>query len=371
MSQTNKTLTVNRDTLLASLTLLKGCVVKRNTNPILSHVLVEAMGDRRLRLTSSNLDISVTTSLAADFGDSFRTTMPADKLHDIIRLLPKDSEIRMSILESTVSITYGKGRYRLQCLSADDFPNVEKLVDPVTWTVPESTMARILGNVASAMGSNDVRYYLNGALLEIKDNLIRAVSTDGHRLYTSDTDAPAVLGNSQQIIPRQAVMLLTHILGGSDDMVTVSMADSFIEFRRGDTTIRSRLIDGRYPDYNKVIPKNSPVRVEIDRELFCEVLRRVAIVADENNRAVRLSFAKNAVNVSAKNSSSESSEECVGLDYMEEPFELAVNSSYLLDALETLPDSTVELAMRDGISPVVITGKGNKSPLFVVMPCRA
>ncbi len=365
----NKLLVVNRNVLMPALSLLRSGVERRNSNPILSNLLAESDG-KTLKLTASNLEVSVTTKINAA-GEAFSTTIPAEKMTDIVRLLPTDAEIRMAVADTTVTISCGKGRYRLQSLPASDYPHIEKLTDPVTWVVPEKSILQILGDVDSAMADQDVRFYLNGALLEITGSSMKAVSTNGHRLYVSSADVTSEPGKSQQILPRQAVLLLTRMLTDSDTMVRMSLSGSFFELQRGDTIIRTRLIDGRYPDYNKVIPADSPLHVEIDRESFCEVLRRVAIVADENNHAVRLSFAKNAVNISAKNSSSESSEEAVALDYMEEPFELAVNSSYLLDALETLPDSTVELAMRDGISPVVITGKGNKSPLFVVMPCRA
>lgn len=364
----NKLIVVNREALMPALSLLRSGVERRNTNPILGNLLAESDGST-LKLTASNLEVSVTTKIAAA-GEAFSTTFPADKVHDIVRLLPANTEIRMAVADTTVTISCGKGRYRLQSLPASEYPDIEKLADPVTWAVPEQTIYRILGDVDSAMADHDVRYYLNGALLEIGKDHMRAVSTNGHRLYVSSADVGMESGELRQILPRQAVLLLTRMLTDSETIVQLSLSGTFFELRRGDTVIRTRLIDGRYPDYNKVIPTDSPRHVEIDRESFCEVLRRVAIVADENNRAVRLSFAKNAVNISAHNSSSESSDESVVLEYTDDPFELAVNSSYLLDALETLPDRTVDLGMRDGISPVVITGKGSKSPLFVVMPCR-
>lgn len=363
-----KLLVVKRNELLPALSLLRNGVERRNTAPILSNLLAESDG-KWLTLTSTNLEVSITTKINAA-GEVFSTTIPADKLYDIVRLQPDDSEIRIAVTDTTVTISCGKGRYRLQTLPANSYPNIEKLIDPVTWTVPEKSFSQILGDVDSAMAHHDVRYYLNGALLELNGTSMKAVSTNGHRLYVSSTEVNEGLGEFKQILPRQSVLLLTRMLTDSDTMVQISLSGSFLELQRGDTILRTRLVDGRYPDYAKVIPAKNPIHVEVDRESLCQVLRRVAIVAEENNHAVNLSFGGNAVKISAKNSDSESSEETFELDYKQEPLELAVNSSYLLDALETLPDSIVELGMQDGNSPVVITGKGNKSPLFMVMPCR-
>ncbi|MHB8698650.1 MAG: DNA polymerase III subunit beta [Sulfuricaulis sp.] len=365
----NKLLAVKRDILMPALSLLRSGVERRNNNLILGNLLAESDG-KTLTLTASNLEVSITTRIEAA-GEAFSATIPADKLHDIVRLQPSDAVIRLSVAETTVTLSCGKGRYRLQSLPANDYPHIDKLKDPVSWAVPEKAIYQILGDVDSAMADHDVRHYLNGALLEIEGQSMRAVSTNGHRLYVSHASVCDQSATMRQILPRHAVLLLTRLLSDSETPVQLSMSGSFFELQRGETVIRARLIDGRYPDYQKVIPSDQPYHVKIDRESFCEVLRRVSIVAEDKNRSVHLSFDKNAVNISANNSSSEESSETVVLDYLDEKIDVAVNSSYLLDALETLPDQTVELAMRDGIHPIVITGHTSKSPLFVVMPCRA
>jgi DNA polymerase-3 subunit beta len=368
MSQ-SKVAIVNRNVLDSALARLSGAVTRTNTLPILSHLLLESNG-QMLALTASNLDLSVSSRIPVS-GDAFETTVPAAKLHDIVRLLPQDAELKLSVTDSSVTLTCGKGKYRFQSLRADDFPRVKFPKETVSWKVKESAVAKILADVAGAMGDKDVRYYLNGSLLEIRGQKLQAVSTDGHRLSVSDTEIETpISGEKNQIIPRQAVLLMSRFLEDTDELITMSVTDSSLEVRKGDTVLYTKLIDGRYPDYGRVIPKTRNGYVEIARESLRNAVRRVTLVSDDANKPVRLAFDKDTISITSKNKSDETSEESLDATYDGSPMEIGFNGTYLLDALDTLDDEMVSLALTDPQSPATVTGKGRKMPFFLVMPMR-
>lgn len=370
MSKT-KRIVVNRNVLDNGLSRINGAVTRTNALPILAHLLAECDG-AMLTLTASNLDMSVSTRIPVT-GDAFVTTIPAAKVHDIVRLLAQDAEIQIAVTESSVTLTCGKGRYRLACLDANDFPRVQVPKNNlVSWLVKESSVARVLADVANAMGNKDVRYYLNGSLLEIKGRSLKAVSTDGHRLSVSDTEIEGPVDkNTSQIIPRQAVLLMARYFEDSDNLIRMTISDSFLEVRKDETVFYAKLIDGRYPDYDKVIPQRSNGALEIGREALRDAIRRVTLVSDDAIKPVCLAFDKQGISVSAKNkTSAETSEEALEVEYSGSAMEIGFNGTYLLDILDTVDDDVISLSVSDSSSPASITGKGRKMPFFLVMPVR-
>lgn len=363
------TLTVSREPFLVALSMLRSGVERRNAYPILSHILLESDGEKA-SLTSSNLETEITTVVGLTGGTPCATTLPAAKLYDIVRLAPAESAIALAIDKSTSVVSYGRSRYKLHNLPAGDFPRTREITDAVRWSMPECALLRLLRDVSPSMGVEDVRYYLNGALFELEGSALRVVSTDGHRLAVSKAESGETSGAARQIVSRHAVSVLARTLSFGEDAIQVALGSSQIEVRKGDTVIRSRLIDGKYPDYGKVIPSSQPVRVKIEREALLEALSRVLVVSDEKTRGVRLRLTTGSLQMSAINQQEESCEETLAAQYEGKELAVGFNGSYLAQALDTLPDREIVLGLRDDSGAATIQSAGGGGALFVVMPLR-
>lgn len=367
---TEQTLTLAREPLLEALGMLRAGVERRNTLPILGHVLLEQDGDT-LSLTASNLETEITTRISIVSGRIEPITLPAGTLYEIVRLLPAESALRLTLDHGYAVIKQGRSRFKLNPLPATDFPKQTIPADAPSLTMTELQLACLLTDVSQSMAVNDVRPYLNGVLLLLSDGKARAVATDGHRLSVSVEEVQLPNNtNAAPILPRHAVSVLRRIIGTSDSAVTVRWTDNVVAVHTARATVISKLIDGKYPQWEKVVAGKGPMTARLNRAVWLEALRRARVVTDGAAPAVALHFRKGEVGMVTRNQHQESAEESVPMEYDGADIELGLNADYLIDALEGLDGDMVTVRLRDGVSVIHVLGDQDKSPLHVIMPLR-
>jgi DNA polymerase-3 subunit beta len=321
-------------------------------------------------LKGTDLEIEITSTAVCEVEEAGTATLPARKLTDIARSLPDGTQALIKVQSERGTVVSGRSRFTLSTLPAADFPTMEVPAPEVMVEVDRDVLQRLLDKTSFAMAQQDVRYYLNGLLLETGDGRLRAVATDGHRLALSDTALAAADGpRNQVIVPRKGVMELQRLLDG-DDEVAIAVSDNHIQVTVGGLRFTSKLIDGRFPDYDRVIPSAEGNVLKADRELLRHALQRAAILSNEKYRGVRLEFMSNKVRIQANNPDQEEAEEEVEVDYAGDDMEIGFNVNYLLDALAAVDDAEVELGMVDPGSSCVLRGPGDPDSLYVVMPMR-
>lgn len=367
----NQELAINRDALLDALSLLHGCVDRRQTLPILNNVLIEADGNK-LALTASNNETQAITRIALDSPAAARFTVDAGKLTDITRFAPADSPVRIAIGKENVNVRYGKSKFKLNSLPADEFPLMPAIENAVEISLPAKSLAALFGNVANSMATHDVRYCLNGLLLELEGTHLRAVGTDGHRLSLSEDEIPVALKETHQpIVPRNAVQMLVRTLDDSEAPVNVSFNQNAMRVVHGQTEIMTKLIDGRYPDYRQAIPRQVQGEALIDRSLLIDAIKRSLIVANEQYKRVGFRFMSDGqITVLSSDKEGDSGEEAIEAQYDGKPIDVGFNGQYLLDALENITDEQVRLHFTGNHNAVRISG-ANASPMHLVMPMAA
>jgi len=364
-------LTTTRDALLAPLQSVAGIVEKRHTLPILSNVLIEKHGEH-LTLLATDIEIQIRTTTAGNLGgEDASITVAARKLQDILRALPEGPEVVVNLDDKRLTVKAGKSRFALQTLPAADYPRMNLPEGETTrFTVGQRTFKRQLAQVAYSMAQQDIRYYLNGLLLIVAGNELRMVATDGHRLAYAASALEGELPRSEVILPRKTVMELARQLADSDDPLEVILAGNQVVFRFGPIELISKLIDGKFPDYERVIPQNHPKLLTFERVPLLAALSRVAILTNEKFRGVRLVLSDGSLKIASTNAEQEEAQEELEIDYQGDTLDIGFNVTYLLDVLNNVATDTVEWRFNDGNSSALVTLPGNDSFKYVVMPMR-
>ncbi len=362
---------ISREALIKPLQLVAGVVERRQTLPVLSNILLVAEGDQ-LSMTGTDLEVElvgrVTLNEPAVPGS---VTVPARKLMDICKSLSDDSLIELELSGQKMIIKSGRSRFSLSTLPAAEFPNVEDSPETFDLTLSQGQLRYLIEQTGFSMAQQDVRYYLNGMLLEIADGSLRTVATDGHRLATSVTPVETQHGSNHQIIvPRKGILELARLLQHGDEPLKLVIGANHIRAHVGDFIFTSKLVDGKFPDYQRVIPRNGNKTVLGDRQELRKVFSRIAILSNEKYRGVRLSLTNGFLQVMANNPEQEEAEETIAIDYEGESLEIGFNVNYLLDALSILNSDIVRFTLSDSNSSALIEGYDETGNLYVVMPMR-
>ncbi|SEP37971.1 DNA polymerase III subunit beta [Nitrosovibrio sp. Nv6] len=368
-----KLIETDKDTLLKPLQTVTGIVERRHTLPILSNVLIERKQEK-ISFVATDLEIQITTSTEDVNPDSeeYAVTVAAKKLQDILRALPDKARVILETDENRLRAKAGKSRFSLQTLPVEDFPKFPEGTEPqAKITVQQKELKHMLSLVQYAMAQQDIRYYLNGLLLLLEDNYLRVVATDGHRLAF----ALMTLGAPQEekkevILPRKVVLELARLLNDSDEPVTVEILQNQVRFSFSNVILVSKVVDGKFPDYNRVIPTGYEKQFDINRLLFLQTLQRASILSNEKFRGVRLILTSGNLRIVCNNSEQEEAQEELELQYDGDALDIGFNITYLLDVLNNLSSETVRCSFGDANSSALIAIPGNDDFKYVVMPMR-
>jgi DNA polymerase-3 subunit beta len=345
-----------------------GVVERRQTMPILANVLLSAK-DNRLSVTATDLEVELVAGADIKSGSDGAITLPGRKLLDICRSLPDGAKITVAQEGERVQLKAGKSRFTLSSLPAAEFPVIDEMNVQQTLDIPQADLKRLLDKTHFSMAQQDVRYYLNGMLLETDGKMLRSVATDGHRLALCEMDLASKGKGQQIIVPRKGVLELQRLLG-SEGVVSLTIGSNHIRAQIGDIRFTSKLIDGRFPEYSRVIPANPPRLVQADRDVLRSALQRTAILSNEKYRGIRLALKGNSMTLQAHNPEQEEAEEEIEVQYDGEDLEVGFNVNYLLDAIAAIEGSEVEIGLTDANSSCLIRAPDNSSSRYVVMPMR-
>ena len=360
--------TADRSAILAPLQAVIGVVERRQTMPILANVLITGRDDQ-LSITATDLEVELVAKATVTSQQAGEITLPGRKLLDIIKALPEGSSITVTVEGDKATLRSGKSRFSLATLPAADFPTVEDIKAQQTVNIPQAALKRLLDKTHFSMAQQDVRYYLNGMLLELSPNVVRTVATDGHRLaYCEAAVDTASMTQQQVIVPRKGVLELQRLLGEGE--LQLAIGTNHIRATIGDIRFTSKLIDGRFPEYSRVIPATPPKQVKADRDTLRAALQRAAILSNEKYRGIRLSVRTNTMVLQAHNPEQEEAEEEVEVVYVGDEVEIGFNVNYLLDALAAVDAGEVEVGLTDANQSCLLTSPGSPSAKYVVMPMR-
>lgn len=361
---------IDRDALLKPLQLVSGAVERRHNLPILANLLVEVSA-HSLRLTGTDLEVELVGEVQLE-GEVLegRTTVPAKKFLDIVKSLPDQVELKIEQQENRLLLRSGRSRFTLATLPAEEYPNVEAFEAEIEFTLKQGTMKSLIDATQFSMANQDVRYYLNGLLLETEGNVLRAIATDGHRLALSHRMIEASLPEKQVIVPRKGVLELMRSFEGDDLDVTIAIGDNAIRATTATAVFTSKLVDGRFPDYRRVLPKGGDKIVIASRQQLKQALLRASILSNEKFRGVRVQLENNLIKITANNPEQEEAEEILDVEYENTPLEIGFNVSYLLDVLNNLPSDDVRITLIDGNSSALIDNHIEQDSMYVVMPMR-
>jgi DNA polymerase-3 subunit beta len=361
---------LNRDQLLKPVQAVSGVVERRQTMPVLANIQIAAE-EGRLTFTGTDLEVELVAEGLASVESGGEITVPGRKLLDICKALPDGADIQVELQGERLLIRSGKSRFTLSTLPAAEFPVVEDIQVQRRFEIPQGMLRDLVENTQFSMAQQDVRYYLNGLLFEVSDNRLRAVATDGHRLALCEREVSlSDVGTHQVILPRKGVLELQKLLSDSDTPVEVALGANHLQVRVEGLQFTSKLIDGRFPDYERVIPRAGEKVVEADRLRLRESLQRASILSNEKYRGVRLELVPNALKIQAHNPEQEEAEEEVEVGFDGEGMEIGFNVNYLLDALAALDCETVRIDLIDSNNSCLIRDPGREDCKFVVMPMR-
>ncbi|TRX58138.1 DNA polymerase III subunit beta [Thalassomonas sp. M1454] len=362
---------LTRDLLLKPLLLVSGAVERKSTLPILGNILLEVSG-QSLTMTATDLELEMISSTQVNnLGDDGRITVPARKLLDICKSLPDDADIEFELVDDNINIACGRSRYTLVTLPAADFPNIEEWQGDVEFSLQKLQLLRLIESTHFSMANQDVRYYLNGMSIETENNEIRSVATDGHRLAICKiVNDGLTLPARQVIVPRKGILEIIRLLDPIDQEIQISLGSNHIRIVDTDFSFTSKLVDGRFPDYRRVLPRNGDKVLATNKEQLKQVLSRASILSNEKFKGVRLNFAPNELKITANNPEQEHAEEYLEIDFPFESLEIGFNVSYILDVLNAVKDESVKFTLSDANSSVVIEGNETGEALYVIMPMR-
>lgn len=362
---------IDRDSLLKPLQMVSGAIERRHTLPILSNVLLDVRPDG-MTLTGTDLEIELVAGAAPQqVITPGRVTIPAKKLLDICRSLPEASVLQLSMQGENCVVATGKSKFTLATLSANDYPNLESWQGEVEFEVSRAQLRKLMEDTSFSMANQDVRYYLNGLLFEVDNGTLRTVATDGHRLALSSMELPQTAGQQKQvIIPRKGVLELMRLLTSDDQLIRLSVGQNHIRLIDSLFSFSSKLIDGRFPDYRRVLPRNSSKQVTAHRSVLKDACVRASILSNEKYRGVRFTLTPGEVQIVANNPEHEQAEEVIEVEYQGDSLEIGFNVGYVLDVLNTLNTDLVVMHLSDANSSSLVEGVGNPGALYVVMPMR-
>ena len=363
--------TIERATLLKSLGHVQSVVERRNTIPILSNVLIEAREDGSLRLMATDLDLQVDESVPAQVGQAGATTVPAHTFFEIVRKLPEGSQVEMTAADGKMQVNAGRSRFNLSTLPRDDFPVIAEGDLPTRFELPAATLRQIIDKTRFAISTEETRYYLMGIFLHLADDQLKAAATDGHRLARVTVPKPdGADGMPDVIVPRKCVAELRKLLEELEGTVEVSMSPTKIRFGLGSAVLTSKLIDGTFPDYNRVIPTGNDKLLKLDPKSFAQGVDRVSTIASEKTRAVKMNVDRDKVTLSVTSPESGTATEEIAADYGSDGIEIGFNARYLLDILGEIDGDTVEVHLADAAAPTLLRENDKSPALYVLMPMR-
>lgn len=366
-----KLLQIDRDALLKPLQAVTGIVEKRHTLPILSNVLIDKKEDR-LQLVATDLEIQVSTRCDAGKGATDQNlTVSARKLQDILRSLPEATEVSLDAQNNRLQLKAGKSRFNLQTLPAADFPLLSDAGEAVAKvTLTQKTLRSLLLLVQFSMAQQDIRYYLNGMLLVLDAGEIRVVATDGHRLSYASGAVATQDEKREVILPRKAILELARLLTESDEPVEIELYSNQVKFRFDAIELTTKIIDGKFPDYTRVIPTSYEKHITLNRVLLLQALQRAAILSNEKFRGVRWMLSGKSLRISCTNNEQEEAQEELEIDYKGEALDVGFNITYLLDVLNNVSAEQIDCAFGDANSSMLITLPERSDYRYVVMPMR-
>ena len=361
---------IQREDLLNCLQQIIGAVEKRQTMPALSNVLIKATSDS-ISFTATDLEIELVSNLKIAVDEPGEITLPARKLLDICKALPGEAQIKLEISDEKALVKSGRSRFSLVTLPASDFPALDEISGGTEFELSQKTLKDSIDKTAFAMAQQDVRYYLNGLLLEVSAKTLRAVATDGHRLAYCEKESESELADIKQVIlPRKGVLELVRLLNNTEEKVKIILGSNHLRAQLENIRFTSKLIDGRFPDYNRVIPEDGKCVVTADRETLRQALVRASILSNEKYRGIRLILKNNLLSLEAQNPDQEEADVDVEVDYKGETLEIGFNVNYMIDVLNVTDLSTVQFTLRDSNSSCLLTYPDQKDCKYVIMPMR-
>lgn len=361
---------IKREMLLKPLQFVIGVVERRQTLPVLSNLLVQA-DTGRISLTATDLEVELVANFDLDVTEGGEITIPARKFLDICRTLPDESMLDVSFKNDRVTVKSGKSRFTLATLPATEFPVIEEINVQRQFSIPQRELKKLIERTQFAMAQQDVRYYLNGLMLEMQSDLLRSVATDGHRLAICEVSAEIGSDDVHQVIvPRKGIQELARLLDDSDEPASVEIGSNHIRVQLPELRFTSKLIDGKFPDFKKVLPKNTNKKITAERDILKQALVRTSILSNEKYRGVRLTMEAKRLAIQAHNPEQEEAEEEIEIEYKGDPLEIGFNVNYILDALNVIPDSKVTISLTDGNSSCLIEPLESTGSRYVIMPMR-
>jgi DNA polymerase III subunit beta len=366
--------TIERATLLRSLGHVQSVVERRNTIPILSNLLIEATEEGGIRLMATDLDLQVNDSVEANVTQPGATTVSAHTLFEIVRKLPEGSQVELAAADGKMQVNAGRARFNLSTLPRDDFPVIAEGDLPTKFELPAATLRQIIDKTRFAISTEETRYYLNGIFLHVSDEaqpVLKAAATDGHRLARVTVPRPAgAEGMPDVIIPRKCVGELRKLLDEVDGTVQISLSETKVRFGLGNAILTSKLIDGTFPDYSRVIPTANDKLLRVDPRSFEEGVDRVATIASEKTRAVKMALDRDKITLSVTSPENGTAAEEVPGDYGSDALEIGFNARYLLDILGQIDGDIVEVHLADAAAPTLLRENDKAPALYVLMPMR-
>ena len=361
---------INRETLLKPLINVTSIVERRHTLPILSNLLLEAK-DNHIQLTATDLEMQISLNVANNFNGELSTTISAKKFLDICKSLPESADIDMITNDSRMTVKAGKSRFNLQTLPAADYPVMTKASGQgVNITISQIALKKLLKQVEFAMAQQDIRYYLNGLLLEVNEDNLNVVGTDGHRLSFSSIKLSQSYDKTDVIVPRKTVIELIKLLNDSEEEVAVEVNAGQVNFAFSDIRLISKVIDGKFPDYHRVIPTGHQNTFSVDRLAVLTAMQRASILSNEKYRGIRMVLSNNNLKLISTNTEQEEAEEELEIEYAQDGLDIGFNVTYLIDVLNNVNDESIHFSFADANSSCLITVPNDVNYKYVVMPMR-
>ena len=363
--------TVSREKLLKPLQQVAGVVERRQTLPVLSNVLLVVDGNK-LSMTGTDMEVELVAHIELDESvAAAEITVPAKKLVDICKSLPSDANISFDLNELKMIVKSGRSRFSLATLPANDFPNLEEATGDIAFTINQGYLKQIIDRTSFAMAQQDVRFYLNGMLFELSTNRLRAVATDGHRLALCDGESVIeVQDTTQAIVPRKGVVEIARLFNDEDSDVALALSQNHIRVETSELRFTSKLVDGKFPDYQRVLPKKGDKVVIGEKAEMKQSFSRVAILSNEKYRGVRIKITDGTIVIVANNPEQEEAEEVISVDYNGPELEIGFNVNYLLDVLNVIVSDSVKMTLNDSNSSALVSDAEDESAMYVVMPMR-
>ncbi|GAA5218733.1 DNA polymerase III subunit beta [Corallincola platygyrae] len=364
-------LSVNREQLLRPLQLVSGAVERRQTLPVLANVLIN-VDEQGIALTGTDLEVELVARFPAQLvTQPGSTTVPAKKFLDICKSLPEGADIELTEQGDRLVVRSGRSRFNLATLPAAEFPNIEAWTSICEVSLPQLSLKKLMDSTSFSMANQDVRYYLNGMLFDLDGTVLRSVATDGHRLALATVEANLSEGMPLQcIVPRKGVLELQRLIGTEDQTITLQIGENHLRATVDGFTFTCKLVDGKFPDYQRVLPRGGDKIVIADRATIRDALARAAILSNEKFRGVRFNIDPSELKITANNPEQEEAEEVVEIDYQDQSLEMGFNVSYLLDVLNVIGGEQIKITLADANSSALIEDAATDQAMYVVMPMR-